>query len=188
MDTAKAAENEIPDRERAYDAFSLKSTGPIRDPMLRSGLALSGAQTTIDLWAKDKVSPLESDGILTAAETASLNLHGTYLVTLSACETGLKRGFAVAGAENLLMMLWQISDDDTVALMGAFYDRVLKMGNIPHDRSPQCRRGLWFVSARTKDCSMPSTAQGRLSLWGNGAVGNEIVDAKSNLAAPITTQ
>ena len=118
-------------------SISAKPRGFIRDPMLRSGLALSGAQTTMNLWAQGKVPPMEKDGILTAAEAASLNLQGTYLVTLSACETGLgeaktgegvmglKRGFAVAGAENLLLTLWQISDDDTVALMGAFYNRVL---------------------------------------------------------------
>jgi CHAT domain-containing protein len=117
---------------------SSATTAKVRDPMLRSGLALSGAQTTLNLWSKGKVPPLAQDGILTAAEAASLNLNGTFLVTLSACETGmgearsgegvmgLKRGFAVAGAENLLMTLWQISDDETVALMNVFYERVLK--------------------------------------------------------------
>ena len=112
-------------------------TPAARDPMMRSGLALSGAQTTVTLWQKGEVPPLEQDGILAAAEAAGLDLGGTFLVTLSACDTGLgearsgegvmgmKRGLALAGAENLLMTLWPISDLDTVALMAAFYDRVL---------------------------------------------------------------
>lgn len=108
-----------------------------QDAMLRSGLALASAQRTAEQWATGQVSALDQDGILTAAEAAGLKLADTQLVTLSACETGLgearngegilglKRGFAVAGAKNLLMTLWEISDDDTVALMAAFYDRVL---------------------------------------------------------------
>jgi len=116
---------------------NMRLVGAARDPMLRSGLALSGAQSTRVLWENGKIPPLDKDGILTAAEVASLRLHGTRLVTLSACETGLgeaksgegvlglQRALALAGAENLVLTLWSISDADTVALMAAFYDRVL---------------------------------------------------------------
>jgi len=124
-------------RRGLVDASAEGAKTAAQDPMLRSGLALSGAQATVDLWREGKVPPLERDGILTAAEAAGLRLNGTYLVALSACETGLgearsaegvlglKRGFAVAGAENLLITLWEISDEDTVALMDGFYERLL---------------------------------------------------------------
>ena len=77
--------------------------------MHRSGLALAGAQATLDEWAQGRTPPTESDGIVTAAEAGELKLSGTWLVTLSACETGtgtaragegvlgLRRGFLQAG-------------------------------------------------------------------------------------------
>jgi len=147
----------------------LRLRGAARDPMLRSGLALSGAQSTRSLWENGKVPPLDKDGILTAAEVASLRLQGTRLVTLSACETGLgesksgegvlglQRAIALAGAENLLMTLWSISDADTIAFMTAFYDRVLA-GEHPARALPAVQRealvrlraehGLWHAINR----------------------------------------
>jgi CHAT domain-containing protein len=97
-----------------------------KNPMHRSGLALAGAQTTIEAWKHEEVPPVENDGILTAEDVSTLDLQGTWLVTLSACDTGsgearagegvmgLRRGFIQAGAQNLLMTLWPISDEVTV--------------------------------------------------------------------------
>src|SRR6202030_2182961 len=80
-----------------------------RNPMHRSGLALAGAQTTIEAWKHDEVPLVENDGILTAEDVSTLDLQGTWLVTLSACDTdsgetragegvlGLRRGFIQAG-------------------------------------------------------------------------------------------
>src|SRR5271165_1282093 len=100
-----------------------------KNPMNRSGLALAGAQTTIEAWQRDEVPPVENDGILTAEDVSTLDLQGTWLVTLSACDTGsgearagegvmgLRRGFIEAGTQNLLMTLWPISDEVTVQIM-----------------------------------------------------------------------
>ena len=114
-----------------------------KNPMHRSGLALAGAQTTIEAWKRDEVPPVENDGILTAEDVSTLDLQGTWLVTLSACDTGsgearagegvmgLRRGFIQAGAQNLLMTLWPISDEVTVQIMSDFYEAAHNSGNAP---------------------------------------------------------
>lgn len=102
------------------------------DPLLRSGLALAGANRIgTDRVADDPDAT--TDGIATAYELASLDLRGTDLVVLSACETGLgeieagegvlglRRAFEVAGAETVVMSLWKVPDAATAALMAAFY-------------------------------------------------------------------
>ena len=113
------------------------------NPMHRSGLALAGAQATLRAWKRNEVPPVENDGILTAEDVSTLDLQGTWLVTLSACDTasgearagegvmGLRRGFIQAGAQNLLMTLWPISDEVTVQIMSDFYDAAHHSGNAP---------------------------------------------------------
>src|SRR5205085_2273393 len=66
------------------------------NPLLRSGIVLAGANTIGDKEAPARVE----DGWVTAEEIALLNLHGTELVVLSACQTGLgdvKSGEGVFG-------------------------------------------------------------------------------------------
>ena len=123
---ATEAPNAAGNLTRAVDAHVA-----IQNPLLRSGLALSGANLSKD--AAD-------DGILTALEAANLSLWGTKLVTLSACDTGvgevrngegvygLRRAFFLAGAETLVMSLWPVSDAVTREMMTAYY-RGLKMGS-----------------------------------------------------------
>jgi CHAT domain-containing protein/Tfp pilus assembly protein PilF len=115
----------------------------IKSPMQRSALALAGAQTTLDAWKQGEVPPSHNDGILTAQEAGALNLQNTWLVVLSACDTGigearngegvlgLRRGFVQAGAQNLLMTLWPISDKWSVEIMKAFYEKAMVSGDAP---------------------------------------------------------
>jgi CHAT domain-containing protein len=104
--------------ERDYGAQSKRV-----DPLLRSGLALSGANLRRGA----------DDGILTALEVAGLDLWGTKLVVLSACETGvgevhnwdgvhgLRRALVLAGSEAQMMSLWKVDDDGTRDLMIDYY-------------------------------------------------------------------
>jgi CHAT domain-containing protein len=113
------------------------------NPMHRSGLALAGAETTLEAWKRGDVPPIETDGIVTAEDISTIDLKDTWLVTLSACDTGsgearagegvlgLRRGFIEAGAQNLLMTLWPISDQFTVQIMSDFYEAAHKSGDAP---------------------------------------------------------
>lgn len=97
-----------------------------QNPLLRSGLAFAGANLA------------GGDGILTSFEASSLDLWGTKLVVLSACDTGmgaikngegvygLRRAFALAGAESIVMSLWMVDDEGTHDLMKAYYARLAR--------------------------------------------------------------
>ncbi len=99
------------------------------DARLRSGLALAGANR----WQR-RMKQGQSDGLLTAFEVRNLNLWGTQLVVLSACETGLgkvevgegvmglRRAFQQAGAETVLASLWKVPDEETKKLMTRFFN------------------------------------------------------------------
>lgn len=79
------------------------------------------------------------DGYLTAKEAAQLQLKGTELVVLSACDTasgqqqsgeglfGLQRALSVAGARTTLLSLWKVDDDATAYFMVRYYS-LLKQG------------------------------------------------------------
>src|SRR5258705_80141 len=100
------------------------------NPLLRSGLALAGAnQGRSD----------DDNGVLTAREASGLDLWGTKLVVLSACDTGvgevkngegvygLRRALVLAGSETQVMSLWPVSDEGTRDLMIDYY-KALKEG------------------------------------------------------------
>lgn len=94
--------------------------------LLRSGLAVAGANSF-------HATLSHMDGLLTADEVSGMDLQNTDLVVLSACQTGvgeakngegvygLRRAFSVAGAKNLVMSLWRVSDEWTARQMIAFY-------------------------------------------------------------------
>jgi CHAT domain-containing protein len=72
-----------------------------KNPMHRSGLALAGANTTIADWKRGEAPSIEEDGILTAEDVSTLDLKGTWLVTLSACDTGSGEARAGEGVMGL---------------------------------------------------------------------------------------
>lgn len=100
------------------------------NPLLRSGLILAGV--------RQRGSGPGEDGVLTALEVTGLNLLGTKLVVLSACETalgfapngegvyGLRRALVLAGSESQVMSLWKISDSATTDFMVRYYKRLEK--------------------------------------------------------------
>jgi CHAT domain-containing protein/Flp pilus assembly protein TadD len=111
-------------------------TEQLRDeaPLLLSGLALAGANN----WLQGRVVDSHGDdGLLYSLEVLGLNLHGTELVSLSACDTGkgvldysegvygLVRAFRTAGAKNVLMTLTPVGDASSRDFMETFYDKWL---------------------------------------------------------------
>lgn len=121
--------------------------------MDRSGLALAGAASTLAAWGRGEIPRTGDDGIVTAEEVSALDLRDTWLVTLSACESGggearsgegvlgLRRGFALAGARNLLLTLWPVPDKETTALMLDFYAAAEKTDD-PARALAETQRGL----------------------------------------------
>ena len=132
------------------------------NPLLRSGLALAGANT----FKKGGSLPDDAeDGILTAEDVSGMDLLGTELVVLSACKTGLgeiktgegvfglRRAFMLAGAKTLVMSLWKLSDVATSILMERFYENLLnkRMGRHESLREAQLYlRGATIAEIRDK--------------------------------------
>jgi CHAT domain-containing protein/tetratricopeptide (TPR) repeat protein len=125
----------------ATHGFFVDDSASDVSPMIRSGIILAGVRNP-EVKNKD-------DGVLTAYEATNLNLEGTDLVVLSACETGLgevrngegvyglQRSIIVAGAKNLLMSLWKVDDEATARLMTMFYQLREKMSNTEAFRAAQ---------------------------------------------------
>ena len=103
------------------------------NPLLSSGLILAGANR------RGIAPPDQDDGVLTAEEVATMNLHGVEWAVLSGCDTGvgevragegvfgLRRAFQLAGAKTVIMSLWAVEDNATRQWMTALYSgRLLK--------------------------------------------------------------
>ncbi len=114
---------------------------PGDNPLLRAGLAFAGINSNAQVLGDIDT---DNDGVLTALEVLGLDLTGTRLAILSACETGLgevhegegvyglRRSFQEAGAQSVVSSLWEVSDAGTQTLMAALYKRLLA-GKSPHD-------------------------------------------------------
>jgi CHAT domain-containing protein len=122
------------------------SAAGLEEPMLRSGLYFAGANRTLAGESSAKAtagltdtSPASAadNGVLTALEAGNLDLTGTELVVLSACNTGqgevpssegvfgLRRALEEAGAQSVMMSLWSVPDKETLELMKLFYAKWL---------------------------------------------------------------
>ncbi|MBI4749668.1 MAG: tetratricopeptide repeat protein [Acidobacteria bacterium] len=127
---------DAPEEFPTEDDRRLQSTDPINlgklhvdNPLLRSWLFFASANQGNE----------KSNGVLTALEASQLDLWGTRLVVLSACDTGLgevkngdgvfglRRALVLAGSEAQMMSLWAVSDTGTRELMTEYYRR-LKAG------------------------------------------------------------
>jgi CHAT domain-containing protein/Tfp pilus assembly protein PilF len=124
------------------------------NPLLAAGLALVGANACQDGSG--------GDGVLTGEEIAGLDLYGTQLVVLSACDTGigalalrdekrligvrdgvygLRRALMLAGAETQVVSLWKVNDLATQELMAAYY-RALLQGRGRAEAMRQVQRAM----------------------------------------------
>ncbi len=100
------------------------------NPLVRCGIALAGANHALQI-----TNALAEDGLITGLEASLLNLQGTELVVLSACDSGtgeikigegvmsLRRAFRIAGAETVLASHWKVSDKATSQSMTEFMRR-----------------------------------------------------------------
>lgn len=104
------------------------------NPLVKSGLVLHNGN--------DACKDNSSDGILTSLEISRLDLSGTKLVVLSACDTGLgdvighegvyglQRAFLMAGVDSILMSLWKVDDEGTAIFMKILYENFIKTNDI----------------------------------------------------------
>lgn len=126
----------VPDQQDNVETRLIASLH-LENPLLRSGLALAGINN------RTKALSNTNDGVLTALEVAGLNLRGTQLVVLSACETGLgdvkvgdglyglRRALVIAGSQSQVLSLWIVDDAGTKDLMVKYYQN-LKAGKGRH--------------------------------------------------------
>ena len=123
-----------------FETLSMNHNNQPDNSLKRSGLILAGAQKA---WLGEPIPDDVEDGILLAEEIATMDLTGTDLVVLSACETGLgeitsegvfglQRAFKKAGVQTLIMSLWTVEDEATSLFMREFYKQWLG-GKSRHD-------------------------------------------------------
>jgi len=128
----------------------------LENPLVRCGIALAGAN-----HARQITNAIAEDGLLTGLEASLLNLQGTELVILSACDSGtgevkigegvmsLRRAFRIAGAESVLASHWPVNDEATQLLMTEF----MRLWHAEHKPRVQAWREaqLFLKSQRSKN-------------------------------------
>lgn len=141
------------DREAAgvanlYHSEALLTGGATRAAFLKLARAYGvlhiAAHTELNgnspLFSRIALAPDKEDsGAIEVREVYGMDLAGTNLVVLSACQTqlgarstgddvvGLNRAFIYAGASSVIASLWTVDDEATSFLMKAFYTN-LKQG------------------------------------------------------------
>jgi len=120
----------VEDHLLKYQPENMKRFLQPDNPLFRSGFILAGGNNA---FQGISIPTGIDDGVLTAYEISNLNLFNTRLVVLSACQTGLgeikgfegvygmQRAFKNAGADYLLLSLWEVPDQQTQELMTFFY-------------------------------------------------------------------
>lgn len=127
-----------------HGAFLAKEKVSDAESMSQSILAFAGANLGNE--------GTKTDGYVTAADVAKMNLRNCSLAVLSACETalgkmgddgvfGLQRGFKNAGVHTLLMSLRQVDDRATTELMIQFY-KYLMEGSTPNESLRKAQQHL----------------------------------------------
>jgi CHAT domain-containing protein/tetratricopeptide (TPR) repeat protein len=143
--TIDIAQEVIKEEKTTFIDFRAASGSPAtvtfvknNNPLMRSGLVLAGANDSWNSTAGDK----KEDGVFTAQEVSTIDMRNTELVVLSACETGLgdikgsegvyglQRAFKMAGAQYLIMSLWQVPDKETEEFMVTFYTKLIAIKDI----------------------------------------------------------
>ena len=117
----------------ASNPFASRGVGVGVSPLQRSGLLLAGCNKA---WRGEPIPEGLEDGVLTAAEIASLDFNRCDIVVLSACETGLgeitdegvlglQRAFKNSGVNTIIMSLWDVDDHATSLMMQSFYRNLM---------------------------------------------------------------
>ncbi|WP_353932199.1 CHAT domain-containing protein [Okeanomitos corallinicola TIOX110] len=137
--------------QTSYSHFSSHGYFNFQEP-LKSALILANSNTQIqenvnqdskNFTRSPQNQILDLEKCLTLGEIFNLDLRNCYLVTLSACETGLTdlgnvsdeyislpSGFLFAGCTNVVSSLWAVNDLSTAFLMIKFYQNH-KQENLP---------------------------------------------------------
>jgi CHAT domain-containing protein len=111
------------------DAHKARALSGYDDIMYLTGVVMSGGNAE---WQGQKLPDGVLGGLLTSEDISHTDLSKTKLVVLSACDTGrgeatneglfgLQRAFKKAGAQTIVMSLWQVSDMVTQEFMVEFY-------------------------------------------------------------------
>ncbi|WP_051382754.1 CHAT domain-containing tetratricopeptide repeat protein [Gloeobacter kilaueensis] len=140
------------------DQDSTENEADSQEPLLRSGVALAGFNVR---------SSGSEDGVLTALEAQGLDLEGTELAVISACQSGagpvvggegvqgLRRALALAGTRSQMLALWAVGDRTTAELMKRFYKRLaagagrseaLRQAQLAILNQPQRSHPFWWAS------------------------------------------